>query len=123
MFDILIYSYHLFYNNLLKDGTPIATALFAVSASTAIIIVTFLNIILVTLKTNPLETIEMMLIFLVIFVIIVYKYGYKKRAKMITVSLKIKRINILFALFYFIFSILCLFFGPIIRSYIELGYF
>lgn len=123
MFDILIYSYHLFYNNLLKDGTPIATALFAVSASTAIIIWTFLNIILVTLKNNPLETIEMMLIFLVVFVIIVYQYGYKKRAKIITVSLKIKKINILFALFYFIFSILCLFFGPIIRSYLELGYF
>lgn len=123
MFDVLIYSYHLFYNNLLKDGTPIATALFAVSASTAIIILTLLNIILVTLKINPLETIEMMLIFLVIFVIIVYKYGYKKKAKIIIVSLKIKRINILFALFYFIFSILCLFCGPIIRSYIELGYF
>lgn len=123
MFDILIYSYHLFYKNLLKDDTPIATTLFAVSASTAIIICTFVNIVLVTLRNSPLETIDMMLVFLVVFVIIVYKYGYMKRAKMITVSLKVKRINILFALFYFIFSILCLFFGPIIRSYIEQGYY
>ena len=118
MFDNLFYNYHLFYQKILKDGTPIGTSVFALSASTCFILMTLFNITLVILKLNPLNKWHMMALLITILCINVYFYVYKKRANFLIKSVK-KRKGKIFALLYFLFSLICLFFGPVLEKQIS----
>ncbi len=118
MVSKLFFYYYCFYNFVLRDDTPIYTSVFTVSASLSLIFVTIVNIVLVCFQREPLETLEMFATLLPILGFNSYYFLYRKKAEIIVNSFRFKNTESFLALFFLLFSIICMFFGPVLTRYI-----
>jgi hypothetical protein len=118
MMSKLFFYYYRFYNFVLRDDTPVYTAVFTMSASISIIFVTILNITLVVFEKNHLNTWQMFSTLLPVLGYNAYQFLYKGKAEMIIKSYTFWKSEFFISMAFLVFSIICMVLGPVLTRYI-----
>ena len=117
MLKVIFYHYYLFYSSVLKEDSPIVTAVFTVCLSISFFINGVLNVSLAYFYNFALSTWNMIFVFLGIFALGIINYFVLGKAKKIVRSKPLfitPTLSVLLTILFFLITSSCLILDPMI---------